>query len=528
MVSSEILFSILRYFILIFPLVLHSHHIITAVNGKVSFASSYTTIKTSSWLKKFAAMPALANWNDEIRFEVDDSHFKKPMQVSDVQAIVRQAYEQDQHVKVVGAMHSTTECVVGTGIVISMKRMNHVLSVDQERLTVTVEGGVTLRQLCAHLKELSLQPPVILEYGNFQIGAISGTHANDTATKRSAQFSSFVVGVKLVTPTGEVIDISESQNAEYLPAIRSHFGMLGVVCEVTLRVFKTQPLQVSFQVSQVDTFMDNFAAELQALKGANDQVFGVLFPTTGKLLWQCRKFLDTAISRPRSPTSWLDPIESRNIDLFGGLFLPLVKAVTSLRPSAALSEMINRTMVDLPLKIIRQSHYIIDPCDRGVIYAENDPNFDFYDWAFPEEKWCDMVRAFLQLGDRFRRQHDFILPLPALIYFIKQDKESLLSRSQSANMMAVDPVYPDPKDPMWREFRLAFNEVAMRHGGIPHINKTRDGAISHFALTTNPDNIRQFLQIREQLDPKGLFLNDFFTAMFADYLKNPQTNGEGG
>lgn len=441
-------------------------------------------------------MPPLTNWNDKIRFEVADGNFYTPTQIPDVQSIVRQAFEQGQRVTVIGAMHSTTECIVGTGIAISMKNMARVLSVDKEGLTVTVEGGMTLRQLCAHLRELGLQPPVVLEFGNFQIGAISGTHANDTATRRTAQFSSFVLGVKLVTPAGKIVDISESQNAEYLTAIRSHFGMLGVVCEVTVRIFKTQPLQVSFQVAQIDMFIDNFAAELQALKGANDQVFGMLFPTTSKLLWQCRKFLDPAVSRPDSATAWLDPIASRNIDLFAGLFLPLVKAMTALRPSTALVESIINAMIDLPLNIIRYSRYIIDLCDRGVIYAEDDPNFDFYDWAFPEEKSCDIVRAFLQLSDRFRQQHDFILPLPALVYFIKQDRESLLSRSRSANMMAVDPVYPDPNDPTWREFRLAFNEVAMHHGGIPHINKTRDGAIGNFAQAHDPESIRQFLRIR--------------------------------
>lgn len=62
------------------------------------------------------------------------------------------------------------------------------------------------------------------------------------------------------------MEISESRNAEYLPANRSHYGMLGVVCEVTVGVFKTQPLYVSFQVSQMDTFMEDFAIELQALR----------------------------------------------------------------------------------------------------------------------------------------------------------------------------------------------------------------------------------------------------------------------
>ncbi|EEU33487.1 uncharacterized protein NECHADRAFT_89432 [Fusarium vanettenii 77-13-4] len=455
-------------------------------------------------------MAVLANWNDEIRFGVADDLFRRPAHVAE-----------KQRVTVVGAMHSTTECIVGTGIVISMEKMARVVSVDMEELTITVEGGMTLRQLCAYLQVLGLQPPVVLEFGNFQIGAISGTHANDTAMRRSAQFSSFVLGVKLVTPAGKIMEISESQNAEYLPAIRSHFGMLGVVCEVTVRVFKTQPLQVSFQVERIDKFMDNFAAELQALNGANDQVFGMLFPTTRKLLWQCRNFLDPAIPRPDSPTAWLDPIESKSIDLFAGLFLPLVQAVTALRPATALSKSIINAMVDWPLHIIRHSRYIVDPCDRGVIYAKDDPNFDFYDWAFPEEKWCDMVREFLHLSDRFKQQYDFILPLPAVVYFIKQDQESLLSRSRSANMMTVDPLYPDPRDPTWREFRLAFNEVAKRHGGIPHINKTRDGAISNFAPAHDahdPGSIQQFLQIRQQLDPGGMFLNDFFTTIFARFL----------
>jgi L-gulonolactone oxidase len=107
-------------------------------------------------LKQAATMSLLTNWNDEIRFEVADDHFERPVQVRDVQAIVRRAFDQHQRVTVIGAMHSTTECIVGTGIVISMKNMARVLSVDREGLTVTVEGGVTLRQLCAYLRELGL------------------------------------------------------------------------------------------------------------------------------------------------------------------------------------------------------------------------------------------------------------------------------------------------------------------------------------------------------------------------------------
>jgi FAD/FMN-containing dehydrogenase len=390
--------------------------------------------------------------------------------------------------------------------------MARIISVNQEQLTATVEGGVSLRELCAHLKASGLQPPVILEWGNFYIGAISGTHANDTSMNRSAQFSSFVLGVKLVAPTGEIMEISESQNAEYLPAVRSHFGMLGVVCEVTMRIFKSQPLQMSFQVAEIGGFLDNFGRELQALKAGYDQVFGMLFPTSGKLLFQRRKFVDSASPRSDSPRT---QVENKDIiALFGDLFLPLVKALTALQLPAAVAAPLNKVLIDLPLRRIRDSTYTIDPCDRGVIYEDEDPNFEFYDWVFPEEKWCDMVRAFLQLSDRFRREHNFILLMPVAVYFLKQDQSSLLSRSRNGNMIAVDPEYPDPADPTWKAFRLAFNEIALLHGGVPHINKTRGGAISNLTKIHDPESIRCFLQIRKQLDPKDLFLNDYFRTLF--------------
>jgi len=468
-------------------------------------------------------MPTLTNWNDTIRWDVPDDQFKTPNQISDVQAIVKQAFERNQPVTVVGALHSTTECMVGTGIVISMKNMNELLSVDRrdpERLTVTVQAGMSLHQLCSHLKEKGLQPPVILEFGNFQIGAVSGTHANDTSITREAQFSSFILGVKLVTPTADVMEISETQNTEYLPAIRSHFGMFGVVCEVTLRVFESQLLRVSVHTTEVDTFLDGFEGKLETLKADYDQVFGMLFPHTGKLFWQCRKFVEPGTPGPSPPVSWMDRIESKGVNLYKDVLLPLVKAGTSVNKSAAVAELLSTAVIELPMGVFSHGSYVINPCDRGIIYSERDPDFDFYDWVFPEQHWGDMVREFLQLSDHFRRERDFALPLPALIYFIRKDEASLLSRSRGANMMAIDPTYQDPEDPGWKAFRLAFNEIAVQQGGIPHINKTRDGAISHFVRTQDPEVIQLYLQKRKELDPKDLFLNDFFRTMFAEYIQN--------
>jgi FAD/FMN-containing dehydrogenase len=460
-------------------------------------------------------MPTLTNWNHEIQFPVADDKFEQPTDVAGVQAIVRAASARGDKVTVVGAIHSTTECMVGRGVVISMKNMARVLKVDRGKMLATVEGGVSLHQLCVALKGVGLQPAVILEFGNFQIGAVSGTHANDTSLTRSAQFSSFVYGVKVVTPTGEVREISEEKDPELLPFIRSHFGLFGVVCEVTLRVFEDKPLRITTKACEVEAFLGNFDEELRQFRATQDQVFGMLFPHTRKLLWQCRQ------SVQREPAGLLggllDRVESKGINLYKDVLLPLVKAGAGLG-SPALAELLSRAAVEQPLGVFTHLSYVIDPCDRGIVYGESDPHFDFYDWVFPEGRWCDMVRAFLALCDRFRDERGFVLPLPTLIYFLPKDEASLLSRSRRGDAMAVDPTYPDPRDEGWKAFRLAFNEVAMAHGGIPHVNKTRLGAIDHFVKAHDRDAIAAYLAKRREFDPKDLFLNDFFATLFRPAL----------
>ena len=53
------------------------------------------------------------------------------------------------------------------------------------------------------------------------------------------QISSYVVGMKIVTPTGDLLVVDQS-DPELLQAARSSYGLFGIVVEVTLH---TKPLQ---------------------------------------------------------------------------------------------------------------------------------------------------------------------------------------------------------------------------------------------------------------------------------------------
>jgi L-gulonolactone oxidase len=461
-------------------------------------------------------MPQLVNWNDEIKFDVPDAKFKKPSSISEVQAIVRDANAKNAKVKVIGAMHSITPCFVGSDIVLSNEKMNKILSIDKTNLTVTVQAGVSLHQLCGYLKPLGYQPPVVLEWGNFQFGAVSGTHANDSSLSDGAQISSFVVGVKLVKSTGDLLEISEKQNTQYLSAIRSHFGLFGVVCEVTLRIWPVRSLLFTYSTQNIDSFLSTFPSQMDHLRSTSDQAFALLFQNIDTILIQHRKFVDPKQHPPHPLTNSL---ESKAINLFTSLVLPATQALAGLPLSAHHAEALSNFLVKGPLDALRGSEFIINPNDRGILYAENDPDFEFHDWAFPETNWPAMVRAYRDLLARFRKERDFLITLPTIVYFIKQDTNALLSRSRNSNMVVVDPEHHDPKDPRWKEFRKAFGELANQHGGIPHINKTVEAALLWYAKACDQKALREYLDLRKVFDPKDMFLNDFFKEMFAGKLQ---------
>lgn len=161
---------------------------------------------------------------------------------------------------------------------------------------------------------------------------------------------------------------------------------------------------------------------------------------------------------------------------------------------------------------------VINPNDRGITYGPNGPVFEFHDWAFPEANWPGMVRAYRELLARFRKERDFLITLPTIVYFIKKDEASLLSRSKNSNMMVVDPEHHDPNDPRWKEFRKAYGELAVKHGGIPHINKTVDNAVTCYTKACDQDALKEYLELRKQFDPTDMFLNDFFKQLFAGHL----------
>lgn len=150
-------------------------------------------------------------------------------------------------------------------VALDMSRMGSALDLDEASLTVTVEGGMRVRDVERWLEEKGLTLghfPQSFEY--VSVGGCAATRSAGQASTGYGRFEGMVRGLRMCAPTGD-IDLAAGPASAAGPSLRELVvgseGTLGVIDELCLRV-RRAPADSIYE----GVFFESFTAGVGALR----------------------------------------------------------------------------------------------------------------------------------------------------------------------------------------------------------------------------------------------------------------------
>jgi L-gulono-1,4-lactone dehydrogenase len=404
----------------------------------------------------------------------------RPRSEDELVALVKEAASRDQRVKAVGAGHSFTSIACTDGVLIDLRDYGRVLAHDAATGRVTVEAGIALHRLS---DELDARGLALENMGDIDQQSISG--ATQTATHgtglRFGNLPSQLVGMRLVTADGSVLDLSADREPEAFAAARVGLGALGLVSTVTVQCVPAFRLHAIEQPVPVDEVL----ADLDALVEQNDHFEFYWVPHTRWALTKRNRRTDEP-ARPRTrPREWIDDMVLQNY-AFGALC----------RVGRRWPSMIPRLAKMIP------STGTVDYIDRSdrVFTSPRKVRFWEMEYAIPREAVPEALDRLRRLVDEIGMQISF----PVEVRVVRGDDLWLsTAHGRDTGYIAVHVYRGTPYD----AYFSGVERIMDSYGGRPHWGKL------HFqraeTLADRYPRWDDFQRVRSRLDPDGRFANPY-------------------
>ncbi|KAL9303028.1 putative oxidoreductase [Arabidopsis thaliana] len=423
------------------------------------------------------------------------------------------------------------------GLFISTKFLNHTVQADAKAMTLTVESGVTLRQLIAEAAKVGLALPYAPYWWGVTVGGMMGTGAHGSSLwGKGSAVHDYVTEIRMVSP-GSVNDgfakirvLSETTTPNEFNAAKVSLGVLGVISQVT---FELQPM---FKRSLKYVMRNDLDFNDEALTFGKKHEFAdfVWLPSQGKVVYR----MDDRVA-----------VNTLGNGLYD--FFPFRSQLSAVLATTRSSEETQETLRDAHGKCVTATTISSTLFSTSYGLTNNGITFTGYPVIGSQNRMMSSGSCLDGLEDKltsacawdsrvkgvFYHQTTFSIPLTQVKSFINDIKSLLNIDSKSLcglelyygilmRYVTSSPAYlgketeaidfdityyraNDPLTPrLYEDFIEEIEQIALlKYNALPHWGKNRnlafDGVIKKYK------NAPAFLKVKESYDPNGLFSSEW-------------------
>lgn len=198
----------------------------------------------------------------------------KPTSVAEVRRLVR---ENPGPISIRGGGFSMGgQTRTENALLLDMRGMNRVLAFDPRAKTITVEAGITWREIQKTIDPAGLSVSIMQTYSNFTVGGALSVDCHG----RYVNYGPLVLSVrsiKVVLADGRLVEASPTKNPEIFYGAIGGYGAIGVIVEASLNLADNSRVERVHKKMPISAYRKYFFDEI---RGSTTAVFhnGDIYP----------------------------------------------------------------------------------------------------------------------------------------------------------------------------------------------------------------------------------------------------------
>ena len=400
-----------------------------------------------------------------------------------------EAVRSARRVRVYGNKQSSSDIAAGTETLIDSSRYDRILSFDEEAGRVTVQSGVTLKDLMHEIETRGWTFPCLPDIDTVRIGGALATGTHGTAGD-AHPLAEYMVAARLVKADGSIEEIDES--SDLMPALRASLGTLGVLSTVTFDLHPLYYMRVEEQAIPDEEWLAHYRQWLE------DYEFV-------RIIWLPHTGYGWVVLGERIDAD--TPVDERTAPRY-------------VRHRREVSKFLYKRTLRFPRftrfanRLIRKLFFAHRIVEKGTLYGatvtkSRGSTLELAEWTVAMDRFEEL---FTKLRNALEsNENDAYAHVPMDIRFLKGD-DTWLSTAYGRDTVTVGCVTRNPEHAdEYAAFDLV-ERIFLEHEGRPHWAKRFRAKAPELApLYPRWDD---FVALRRRMDPEGKFLNPYLAEIF--------------